>query len=200
MAVELAGISLEHLTHVAVREQTRIVHHPVPGLEGDLAQVLGRPSVVVSLAGILYGPTLADDLKQLRAVILKHEPVDFFTETVGEGYFAQVLISKFEVVQQAGFLDRFEFRCEVVEYVKPPEPAAPDLLGALDSSLLDEAAGFMDDVQNALDQVSQLTDLIANVPSFGDPTEGLSSMLDSFTGATGGGVGALNDLLALFKA
>ena len=165
MAVELGGITLQHLTHVSVRERARIVHHAVPGMSGDLAQTLGRPSVKVVFHGIFYGENAADDLNQLRAAYLENEPVDFFTEAVGEGYFSQVLISKLEVSQRAGYLDQFNFVCEVVEYVEPSESAEANPLSSLDAELIGEAAASVDDVQNALDQASKLTDQIANFPS-----------------------------------
>ena len=123
-------------------------------------------------------------------------PVDFFTEAVGEGYFAQVLITGLQVAQRAGYPDQFDFACEVMEYVEPPEPAVSDPFGALDAGLLDEAAGFMDDVQNALAEVSSLVDLVANAPSFADPTSQLPKMLDAFKSlADGDGtLGAVKDL------
>ena len=198
MAVELGGIALEHLTHVSVREEGRIVHHAVPGMAGELAQTLGRPSVAVSFSGIFYGPDAADDLNSLRTLYLAQDPVDFFAEAVGEGYFAQVLISRIEVSQRAGFPDQFDLYCEVVEYVEPPEPAIVDPLAQLDTDLLGEATSFMDDVQNALEEVSQLTDLIANVPSFGDPTTRLPEMLDDYGSLIGSGASTLNGLRDLF--
>jgi hypothetical protein len=198
MAIELGGISLEQLTHVAVRERARIVYHPVPGLSGDLAQTLGRPSVEVSIHGIFYGTSATDDLKQLRDAYLAREPVDFFAEAVGEGYFAQVLISRLEVMQRAGYLDQFDFVCDVVEYVEPPEPAVADPLAALDTDLIDEAGAFVDDVQNTLEEVSQLTDLLANAPSFADPTQRLPAMLDLFKTSASGGAGVLTTIHDLF--
>jgi hypothetical protein len=198
MPVELGGVTLEHLVYINVQERARIARHPVPGMSGSLAQTMGRPSVIVTLQGILYGDTIVDELKQLRDVFLQHQPVDFFTEAVGEGYFAQVLISRLDIGQRAGYLDRFDFHCEVIEYVEPPQPAAIDSLSLLDSELLDEATGFMDDMQNALEQVAQLTDLIANAPNFGNPVEGLQHMLDDYTTVTTGTISALNELLNLF--
>src|SRR5262249_44739171 len=144
----LGSLSLEQLTRVTVHERARIVHHEVPGLAGSLAQMLGRPSVVIELSGIFYGATAMDDLKNLRGVYLDQKPVDFFADAVGEGYFAQVLVSRLEVEQSAGALDEFDYRFELVEFVEPPEPAALDALGGLDAGILDEAAAFMDDVQN----------------------------------------------------
>ncbi|MBN1480112.1 hypothetical protein EH223_19320 [candidate division KSB1 bacterium] len=201
MAVELGGISLQHLTDVHVRHDTRVVLHPVPGMSGDLSQILGRPSVKVGFCGIFYGDTATDDLNRLRSAYLEQEPLDFFTESVGEGFFTQVLILKLIVTQRAGYLNQFDYDCEVMEYIEPPEPVTVDPLSALDSDLIGEATDFIDDVQNALEQVSQLTDLIANIPSFGDPTTRLQDMLDGYEGLVSNssdGMTALKDILDLF--
>jgi len=194
MAVELGGISLEHLTAVAVREETRIARHSVPGMQGDLAQVLGRPSVEVSFQGIFFGPGAADELAALRRAAAEQRPVDFFTEAVSEGYFAQVLITALHVGQRAGYLDQFDYSCTVREYVEPPAPALADPLGGLDAGLLDEAAAFMDDVQDAIAAVSALADLVANGPAFGDPTTRVAGMLDEYRGLLGAGSTALDTL------
>ncbi|NET34770.1 MAG: hypothetical protein F6K19_22550 [Cyanothece sp. SIO1E1] len=198
MTVELGGITLNLLTEISVREQTRIVHHGVPGLSGDLAQALGRPSVMVAMQGIFYGETAEADLQRLRDAYLGQEPLDFFTATIGEGYFTQVLITKLDTAQRVNYPDQFDFKCEVVEYVEPPEPVAVAALGNLDADLLGDATAFMDDVQNAVAQVSELTDLIANVPDFGNPTEPLNRILDEYTGTVGGGLSTLEAIRNLF--
>jgi hypothetical protein len=198
MAVELGGITLQHLTRVSVEEQARIARHPVPGMSGDLAQTLGRSSVEVCFCGIFYGASAAEDLGRLRAAYLEQSPVDFYTEAVGEGYFAQVLIADLEVSQRAGYPDQLDYACRVIEYVEPPEPAAVEPFGALDAELLDQASAFVDDVQDALEEVSQLTDLIANVPDFGDPTTRLPQMLSDYQGAAGGVEGLVSSVRALF--
>jgi hypothetical protein len=196
MAIELGPLSLQLLTHVAVQEQARLARHPVPGLAGDLVQVLGRPSVVLQLQGVFFGPQAADQLKQLRQIHWDGAPVDFFADAVGEGYFAQVVVAGLRVQQRAGAGDEFDYGCELVEYVKPPEPAAPDLLGGLDTGLLDEAGAFMDDVQNAVAAVSDIADMVANLPSFGDPTTRLKELPQAFNQLVGGDLtGALGGLL-----
>jgi hypothetical protein len=186
MAIEVGDISLEKITRVSVHEHGRIVRHQVPGLAGSFAQVLGRPSVEVCLEGVFFGPSAAADLGSLRKLYLAGEPIDFFADAVGDGYFAQVLISGLAVEQRAGEPDQFSYSCNLVEYVEPPEPAVIDPLGAIDTSLLDEASAFMDDVQNAIEQVSQLADLLANFPSFGDPTGRLTELPKAFTDLAGG--------------
>lgn len=185
MAVELGDISLDHLTDVTVRERARIVRYAVPGLEGDLAQTLGRPSVEVDLRGIFYGAEAGEQLSGLRDVFHAREPVDFFAEAVGEGFFSEVLISELEIRQRAGFPDQFDFNCRVVEWVEPPSPGLADPLAAIDAELDLEATAFIDDIGNALAEVAALTDLITNIPSFGDPTVSLAGMIDGFTGSSG---------------
>lgn len=198
MAIELGGITIRNLTHIAVHERARIVRHPVPGMSGDFAQTLGRSSVEVSFRGVLYGGNTVDDLNRLRGAYLEHKPVDFFTEAVGEGYFAQVLISKLEVSQRAGYPEQFEFSCEVVEYVEPPEPVAVDPFAALDAGLLDEATGFVDDAQNALARVSELGDLLGVIPDLGNPTQALTGILDEFSDVAGGAGDSLKAISDLF--
>jgi len=199
MPVELAGITLAHLTRVVTSQQARTARHPVPGMSGDLLQTLGRPSVDVQLSGIFYGSSATDDLRRLREAHLAVEAVDDsdLTQTLG---FSQVLIAALEVAQHAAYPDQFDFTCRLVEYVEPPQPTATDVLGSLDTDLVSEAGSFVDDAQNALAQVSQLTGLLAAVPNFADPTEKLPSMLDAFTSLTGGGVTALSGVRDLFGA
>lgn len=199
MAIELGSVSLEHLTHVSVRERARLVSHGVPGMNGDLIQVLGRPSVEVEFQGVFYGPDAFTELQKLRDAYLGQKPVDFFAEAVGEGYFAQVVIASLEVTQRAGYLDQYDYSCRVLEYVEPPTPAAAaDPFGALNSDLLDEASGLVDTVQSSLDEVSKLTDLLSSVPNFGDPTTKLPSILDDYTSATTDGVAVLTSLRGIF--
>lgn len=199
MAIELGAISLEHLTHVSVHERARVVTHGVPGMDGDLLQVLGRPSVEVEFRGVFYGPDAFSELQMLREAYLGQKPVDFFAESVGEGYFAQVLIASLEVTQRMGYLDQYDYACRVLEYVEPPAVmASADPFSALNTGLIDEASGLVDTVQNSLDQVSKLTDLMSSVPSFGDPTKKLPSMLNEYKSVTSEGVEVLTALRGIF--
>ena len=168
-------------------------------MAGDLSQALGQSSVTVEMHGSHYGATAADDLGQLRQLYLDQQPVDFFADATGTGYFSQVLISRLDVRQRVGALDEFEFAVEVVEYVEPPEPVTADPFGDLEAGLLDEAAAFMDDVQNAVEAVSDLVDTLANIPGFGDPMSRLREMPAGYQDLVGGsGPATLTSLKDLF--
>ena len=197
MALELAGVALDKLLSVEVSEGARFVRHAVPGLDGDLAQALGRPSVQIRVRGIVYGATAADDLGTLRGHLLAREPVDFLCEITGQGYFSQVLVNQLDVAQRAGRPDEFDFDCALAEYVPPPPPPAANPLAGLDAGLLAEAAGLMDDVQNALAAVSDLAGLLGGAADFANPTTRLPGLLDAFTGASGGVAGAASAVGAL---
>ena len=195
MAVELGPLSLDRLTHIEIAEHARLARHAVPGLAGDLLQRLGRPSVELHIEGVFFGADAGDRLKALRQLHWDGAPVDFYADAVGEGYFAQVVVGALRVRQRAGAPDEYAYGCDLVEYVEPPEPAALDALGGLDTGLLDEAGAFMDDVQNAVAAVSELADLVANMPSFGDPTSRLAEMPQAFNQLVGGDlVGVLGGL------
>jgi hypothetical protein len=122
MAIELGNITLTQLSQISVQEQARIVRHPVPGMSGDLSQTLGRTSVVIRFHGVFYGPNATEELGGLRSAYLEQRPVDFFTEATGEGYFTQVLITRLDIQERANYPDEFDYLCELVEYVEPPEP------------------------------------------------------------------------------
>ena len=198
MALEVAGVVLDKLIRVEADEGASFVRHRVPGLAGDLSQALGRPSVRIRIEGIFYGATAADDMGTLRGHLLAREPVDFLCELTGQGYFTQVLVDRLNVVQRAGRPDEFGFECTLVEYVPPPPPPAGSPFGDLDAGLLAEAAGFIDDVQNALAAVSDIAGLLAGAADFGNPTTRLPAMLDGFGDAAGGApaaLAAIGDLL-----
>jgi hypothetical protein len=194
VTVELGGVAVANLTDVSVRERTRLVRHAVPGLAGDIVQTLGRPSAEIGFAGICYGPDAPAQLARLRKAHLDAEPVDFVAEAVGDGFVTRVIIEALEVSQQAGDLDEFGFRCVVLEYVEPPAPPGDNPFAAIDDAIGTNALSYVDDIQNALDQVDGLTGLLAAAPDFGDPTARLHDALDEFTAAVGDGPALLGSV------
>lgn len=194
MALELAGITLEKLLRLEVREQARFLRHAVPGLAGELTQDLGRPAVAVWFQGIFFGSEAGDQLKALREKYLARQPVDFLCEAVGQGYFTQVVIDSLQVSQRAGYPDQFDYVCAVMEYIPPPPPAMANPLGGLDAGILGEAIASMDDIQNALAQVADLANLLAGAGDYGDPTSRIPAMLTGFTESAGGASTTLSSI------
>ena len=176
MPIELGGIVLYRIHRMSTSEQTDFVAHRVPGLDGDISQDMGRPSVKIMIEGIFYGESALDDMERLREFYKAREPMDFLADLTGEAYFAQVLLEEFAVRQEALSPEQFSYHLVIAEYVEPPEPTtdigleSPDIVDALAV----EAEGFMD--------LIQLPDLLS-IPNFGDPTEPLQSVLDGIKGS-----------------
>ena len=197
MSVQLGSVSLEHLTDVEVQDRARLARHAVPALGGDLVQQLGRASVDLMLAGSFFGTDAATQLGELRAVFRDASPVDLAADAAGNGYVTRVVLTGLEVRQHARDAERFDYRVTLCEYVEPPPQPALGPLSGIDSDLAQEAAGYLDDVQNGLAQVSQLVSL-TQIAGFGDPTTKAPKMLDTYKDAGGGQTGpadAVRDLL-----
>jgi hypothetical protein len=194
MALEIAGVTLDKLISIEASEVARYVRHPVPGMNGELSQEMGRPSVRIALRGIFYGADAIAQLEVLRGHLLSRTPVDFVCEMTGSGYVAQVLVDRFDVAERAGQPNEFEYQCLVTEYVPPPPPPSSSLLGDLDLGIIDEAASMMDDFQNALAQLESLGNLLGGASDFGNPVTRLPAMLESFSSAASGGTSAIGGI------
>jgi hypothetical protein len=177
MAIEIGGISLSRIHHLSTLEEAAYVRHRVPGLEGDLVQDMGRASVRLNIEGAFFGETALDDLNALRDVYKAREAVDFLADITGAAYFAQVILESFEVVQEAGDIEQYNFRVVVAEYVEPPDDGFDLGLDEVDLGLELEALDFMD--------MLELPDLLS-IPDFGDPTPPLAAVLDGIKGTLGG--------------
>ncbi|MEZ4958230.1 MAG: DNA circularization N-terminal domain-containing protein [Saprospiraceae bacterium] len=172
MPIELAGIPLNRIHKIVSQEQADFVAHRIPGLDGNVVQDMGRDSVVLYIEGIFYGATAKDDLEKLRDVYKGRKEVDFLADLVGQAYFSQVVVKKFEVWQRAEDPDQFSYVLTLAEYVPPPEPESdlgfPDV--ELDIGL--EALDFMDMIQ--------LPDLLS-VPELSDPSAPLLTLVDGIS-------------------
>lgn len=176
MPIELAGIHLNRIHKITTSEQTDFVYHRVPGLEGNVVQDMGRDSVLLQIEGIFYGDSAQEDMEGLRKVYKTREPVDFLAEIVGQAYFAQVILERFEIFQGAQEPDQFSYILTIAEYVKPPEPEVPSGLSDVDLGIIEEARNFID--------IAVLPDMLGSIPEVTDPLTPLSSALDDVNKAT----------------
>jgi hypothetical protein len=157
----------------------------VPALGGDLIQHLGRASVDLVLSGSFFGTDAVAQLAALRTVFRDASPVDLTAEAAGDGYVTRVVVTGLEVRQHARDMERFDYRATLCEYLAPPSQPSLRPLSGIDAGLAQEAAGYLDDVQNGLVQVARLVSL-TQLAGFGDPTTKAPRMLDSYRDAGGG--------------
>jgi hypothetical protein len=182
MAVELAGIPLDKLTHVEVCEQARFARLRVPGSEGDRFQDLGRHGARVVLRGLFYGPGSEERLKELRARHLDRRPVDFLCEAAGGGYFSQVVVESLHVTQHAGYPGQFEYVCRVAECAPRPETPAASPLAKVESGIRAEAVASLDAIQESVQEsfvlAKEVERTLALTLGFHSPKERLAELVN----------------------
>ena len=188
----LGDWEVPHIESIGSLERRELVELEVPGRAASLYQDLNAAPTRVVISGSLYGDEDRDSfLEEVRGKFSAGEPVTFVADIVTATEVQYVLIDTLRFEQSAHRPDEISYLIAIRE--SPPPPPPPDPLGGLDTSLLDEAGGFMDTVTGALDAIETL----GNVPEFGDPTEALAGALGDVTNAldglgdVGGGLSSL---------
>lgn len=173
-------------------EARKFAELPVPGRQGSLFQDLNAEPTLVEIAGSLFADEERSEfLTTVREKFRAGEPVTFVADITEATDIQFVVIDSMRVEQRADRPDEVFYHLTLRE--SPPPPPPPDPLGGIDTSLLDQAAGFVDGVTDALDAL----DALANLPDFSDPTALLGGTLDQVTTALdqlGGVSSAISEL------
>ena len=159
-------------------EARKFAELPVPGRQGSLFQDLNAEPTVVEIGGSLFADEERSQfLTTVREKFRAGEPITFVADITEATDIQFVVIDSMRFEQRADRPDEVFYHLTLRE--SPPPPPPPDPLGGIDTSLLDEAAGFVDGVTDALDAL----DALANLPDFSDPTALLGGTLDQVTTA-----------------
>ncbi len=179
------------LARIEALQRRDFAELPIPGRVGSLFHDLNTAPTRIVLSGSLHGDEARNDfLEELRERFQAGDPVSFVADIVTATEVGYVVIETMYFDEVADRPDELEYLIVIRE--SPPPPPPPDLLGQLDTGLLDQAGGFLDSVTGALD----VLDSLGSIPDIGDPTPPLTSALDSVTTATAG----LEDTLAPLRA
>ena len=189
MPIQLGDLTLQRVHRIDTLEQATLVHHRVPGAEGDVLQNLGRASVRLRVEGIFYGAESRKTLDALRALYVKREPVDFIADVVGQTYVSKVALDRLEVAESAGEPGQFSYALVVSEYAEPP--AAGGGMDAVQAGIQADAALLMD--------VATLPDALAlgSIPEISNPFVPLQDALTPVREATEALHGAMAGLRIL---
>jgi hypothetical protein len=159
-------------------EARKFAELPVPGRQGSLFQDLNADPTLVEIAGSLFADEERSEfLTTVREKFRAGEPVTFVADITEATDIQFVVIDSMRFEQRADHPDEVSYHLTLRE--SPPPPPPPDPLGGIDTSLLDEAAGFVEGVTDALDAL----DALANLPDFSDPTALHGGTLDQVTTA-----------------
>lgn len=162
-------------------EARKLAEHRVPGRAGSVWQDLGADPVTVEIAGSVFSVEEREGfLDGARERFTAAEPLTFVADIVRATDLQYVLIESLVVEERAERPDEIGYRMLLRE--SPPPPPPPDPFGAIDTSLLDQAGGFLDAVTDALDAVAAL----GNIPDFTDPTALLGGTTEAATAVMDG--------------
>ena len=171
MAIELNGIELTEVHRITTLESGRFIQHQVPGLEGNLSQDLGRQSSQLQIDGIFYGEEIEKDLKALRDVFLKREPVEFLAQVTGQAYAAKVIIDSLKVMDSGEQANQFTYQMIILEYIEPPSSSAVNA-AQVDAFVEMEALEIM--------EMMEIPDMLSlgSIPELSNPVEPLKGALE----------------------
>lgn len=180
MAVKpvLGDWEIPRVAMMRTAEARKFAELAVPGRQGSLFQDLNAEPTLVEIAGSLFADEERSEfLTTVREKFRAGEPVTFVADITEATDIQFVVIDSMRFEQRADRPDEVSYHLTLRE--SPPPPPPPDPLGGIDTSLLDEAAGFVEGVTDALDAL----DALANLPDFSDPTALLGGTLDQVTTA-----------------
>lgn len=122
MAVKpmLSDLELEMVDEIEADQDRVLAQHPVPALEGDFLQELGRRATTITVTGVLAGEQVGPQLKALREKFLAAAPVPFAADIATATKVGDVLIEEMGVRELAGKPDLFEYAFALREFVPPP--------------------------------------------------------------------------------
>ncbi len=190
----LGDWEIPNIEAIDTSERRSFVEFEVPGRAGSVFHDLNTGPATIRIRGSLFGDERRDEfLQALRVPYRDGQPVTFAADILTATEVQYVVIEAMDLVQRSDAPDQLHYRFSLRE--SPPPPPPPDPFGALDSDLLDQAAGLVEAATSALDTIQTLGD----VPDFGDPTEGVRSALDVVRGAAGGLDAAADLLGGLFE-
>lgn len=177
----LGDWEIPRIALMRTEEARKLAEHRVAGRPGSVFQDLGAESTVVEIAGSLHSEDERTGfMDEARARFLAAEPLTFVADITRATDIQYVVIDNLVLEQRGDRPDEIAYRIRLRE--SPPPPPPPDPFGAIDTSLLDQAAGFVDRVSAALDAI----DALGDIPDFTDPSSLLGGATDQVVSALDG--------------
>ena len=183
----LADWELPRVTRLETLETRDFLELPVPGRAGSLFQDLDRRPARILIEGSVFGSEAGlEMLNAVREKYLAGAPMTFVSDIATGTDIQYVLLQQLHVQAEASAPDQIDYTLWLTESPPPPPPA--DVLGGIDTSLLDDAAGLLDQAMGALDALEAL----GSMPAISDPTGPLAGILGDTAPAIGqlGSIGA----------
>ena len=144
----LDDLELPQVQEILTHDLRRLAEHKPPGMPGSLLQNLGRKPTGIVLWGFALGSNAKPFLESLAEKFKAGDPLSFTGDIVADAEIEQVVIDDLKWEEVAGKPDRYAYLLTLREYIEPTEP---EDLSLLENEILEDAAGIMDDVIDAID-------------------------------------------------
>jgi len=179
MRTMLDDLELPNVQEIATHDRRVLAEQKPPGMAGSLLQNMGRRPARLVLWGVATGPEALEFVEELDGKFRTGDPVPFVADIVAEAEIEEMVIDDLEWQELAGKPERFAYVLILREYIEPDEPEDTSLL---DSEILDDAEGLINDLVEGLDIgldfatglerfVSPLGDLLARFQQFREDVE-----------------------------
>ncbi|MCP4765234.1 MAG: hypothetical protein GY875_03095 [Gammaproteobacteria bacterium] len=169
----LGDWEIPRVVNLQTLEKRSLAALRIPGLPSGSYQKLPAMPTRVFVAGSVFGSEPATEfLEAVREKYSAGEPLTFVADILTGTDLQYVLIEQLKIDVDAQHPDQTAYQLVLAESPPPPPPGG--LLDGIDTSLLDQAGGYLDSVTGALGAL----DALGSIPDLGDPTQPLTGMLD----------------------
>ncbi len=161
----LDDLELPQVQEITTHEKRTLAEHKPPGMAGSLLQNLGRRPTYLLLWGVATGPTALDTIAKLNEKFQAGAALTFTADISADANIDQVIIDNLQVQDLAGKPQRYAYVLTLREFI---EPTPPEDLTALNTDILSDALGGIDDILAGLGFADVLSPFITQLTEFND--------------------------------
>jgi hypothetical protein len=182
-------IELPLIQEIGTHDRRVLVEHKPPGMDGSLLQNLGRRPARLVLWGIsaredTHGSEAREAVQKLDEKFREGKPVSFVADITTDSAIEKMVIDDFQIQELAGKPNRFAYTLALREFI---EPAEPENLAAVDTGVLEDATGLVDDLLGGLDIATTFASGLERfATSMGDLLGRLQEFKNNIESARGG--------------
>lgn len=167
-------LELPQVQEITTLDRRALAEHKPPSMSGSLLQNLGRRPTSLTLWGVATGPEALSFIEQLDEKFRASLPVSFTADIVTDAEIEKMIIDDLRVQDLAGKPQRHAYVLTLREYIEPVEPE--DTSG-LDTDILDDALGQLDNLMSGLEIIEQLSDVIGRLTALTQTLQQQSAQL-----------------------
>jgi hypothetical protein len=143
----LDDLELPQVQEIATHDRRSLAEHHAPGASDSQLQDMGRRPTRVALWGVATGEDAGQFVENLEAKFRAGTAFDFVADITTDAQIQKVLIDDVQLQELAGRPERTAFVISLRQFL---EPAEPEDLQPLDTSILDDASALMDQLVGGL--------------------------------------------------